>query len=517
MLKPLITPLPFPVGLAAIYFVRDCCDDEQYDSLLPSGDFEHALIVGDRTIDPANNNQLYFEDPKVAVNRYGDIIFVNGVPWPVMEVQPRTYRFRVLNIGITRTYTFSLDSKSTDVPMYLVGTDGGLLQSPVRIAQYTHEVASRYEIIIDFTGLPAGREVVLVNNPMPDFGQDEYCWTHLVMKFVVQPKLAKQTNSPISSSMYLHVDKKTPLAPKITPVDIISSSLVRANQDKFDKHFLFHRSNGEWQVNGRTWDDPSGHVETFIKENDFELWKIENGGGGWIHPIHIHLIDFFVVRRTKIGLLPFDPYGPKDVVLIRPGETVYALARYGAHNGQWMFHCHNLMHEDNDMMRAFEVHSPNVLASFVPDSPLQSNIISADPMGDRAIFNLPKVDLKAELAKSWYDVFYPPKQPYNSTLSANNFWEVTYNKKCVHDSIIAPLASGVVGNAPFAAALEAADSVATSGAVAGVAVAAVVGSVAVVVVIVVIAVVVYRRRVNGLPNMTWDDEAVAPKTESQSL
>ena len=248
----------------------------------------------------------------MAVNRYGDIIFVNGVPWPVMKVEPRTYRFRVLNIGITRTYTFSLDSKSTDVPLWLIGTDGGLLHNPVRINQWTHEVASRYEVVIDFTGLAAGREVVLVNNPMPDFGQDDYCWTHLVMKFVVKPKVTGQTNSPISAAMNMHVGGRYPIQ-AITPKASIDQAMVRANKDQYDKHFLFHRSNGEWQINGRTWDDPAtGHIETFIKTNDIELWKIENGGGGWIHPVHIHLVDFFVVRRTKIGLLAFDPYGPKD-------------------------------------------------------------------------------------------------------------------------------------------------------------------------------------------------------------
>ena len=490
--------------------MRDCCDDEQYDSHLPSGDFEHALILGDRTIDPANNNQLFFEDPKVANNRYGDIIFVNGVPWPVMNVQPRTYRFRVLNIGITRTYTLSLDSKSTDIPMYLVGTDGGLLQSPVRIQQYTHEVAGRYEIVIDFTGA-SGREIVLVNNPMPDFGQDDYCWTHLIMKFKVSAKVPNQTNTPINAAMFLHVGNKSPLAPKITPIDIIDAAVTRANQDKFDKHFLFHRSNGEWQVNGRTWDDPSGHIETFVKENDFELWKIENGGGGWVHPVHIHLIDFFVVRRTKVGRLAYDPYGPKDVVLIRPSETVYALARYGAHNGQWMFHCHNLMHEDNDMMRAFEVHNPNVLASFVPDSPLPSNAISADPMGDRAVpfAQLGKINLANELAKSWYDIFYPPKQPSGSLLSSSNMWEVSYNKKCVHDNILAPLASGVKASAPLAAESEALSQLGGS-AGAGVAVGTIliVCGVAATLLVAVAAVVVYRRRVNSMPNMAWDDEVV---------
>ena len=152
--------------------MRDCCEDEQRESLLPSGIYEHALMIGDRTIDPANNNQLYFQLPGTANDFWGDIIIVNGIPWPVMEVEPRTYRFRALNIGVTRTYTISLDSKSTDIPMYLVGTDGGLLQSPVRIQQYTHEVGARYEFVLDFTGA-SGREIVLVNNNMPDFGQDD--------------------------------------------------------------------------------------------------------------------------------------------------------------------------------------------------------------------------------------------------------------------------------------------------------------------------------------------------------
>ena len=85
-----------------------------------------------------------------------------------------------------------------------------------------------------------------------------------------------------------------------------------------------------------------------------EIWELENAGGGWFHPLHIHLVDFKILDRD--GRPPFDyELGPKDVAYLGEGETVRVLVKFGPHRGRYMVHCHNLVHEDHDMMAQFAV------------------------------------------------------------------------------------------------------------------------------------------------------------------
>ena len=88
-----------------------------------------------------------------------------------------------------------------------------------------------------------------------------------------------------------------------------------------------------------------------------ERWEVRHTGGPAIHPVHIHLVNLQVVSRTggRRGLLPYETAGLKDVVLLEPGETVQLLAYYGPWDGVYMFHCHNLIHEDHTMMAAMNV------------------------------------------------------------------------------------------------------------------------------------------------------------------
>jgi spore coat protein A, manganese oxidase len=88
-----------------------------------------------------------------------------------------------------------------------------------------------------------------------------------------------------------------------------------------------------------------------------EIWELQTSGGGWFHPVHIHLVDFKVISRTggkAPGVRPHE-LGPKDVVYVGEGETVKVLMRFGPQKGKYMIHCHNLVHEDHDMMTQFEV------------------------------------------------------------------------------------------------------------------------------------------------------------------
>ena len=118
------------------------------------------------------------------------------------------------------------------------------------------------------------------------------------------------------------------------------------------------RKHGEWTINGHTWDDVIASNFTLLEAhpgfNDVEIWEFKNDSGGWFHPVHIHLIDFKILDRN--GRPPFDyEKAPKDVVYLGENETVRVIARFERQVGRYMMHCHNLVHEDHDMMVQFEV------------------------------------------------------------------------------------------------------------------------------------------------------------------
>jgi FtsP/CotA-like multicopper oxidase with cupredoxin domain len=108
-------------------------------------------------------------------------------------------------------------------------------------------------------------------------------------------------------------------------------------------------------VNDQTWD--GGRVRANPGLGDVEVWEFENKSGGWFHPMHVHLVDFKVLSRTdgeKPGVRPYER-GPKDTVYVGENETVRVIMRFGPREGRYMIHCHNVTHEDHDMMVAYEV------------------------------------------------------------------------------------------------------------------------------------------------------------------
>jgi FtsP/CotA-like multicopper oxidase with cupredoxin domain len=133
---------------------------------------------------------------------------------------------------------------------------------------------------------------------------------------------------------------------------------LATSQSVKTRELRVERSNSMWTINGRTWEDVirSGYKEVAAnpKLGDVEIWNLVNKSGGWFHPVHIHLIDFKVLSRNGRPPMAHER-GPKDVVYVGENETVQVIARYGPHLGKYMIHCHNLAHEDHDMMVQFEV------------------------------------------------------------------------------------------------------------------------------------------------------------------
>jgi hypothetical protein len=199
-------------------------------------------------------------------------------------------------------------------------------------------MAERYEIVFDFSQY-AGQSLELRNAPRAnDFSADEdYAATDKVMKFVV-------SSTPVSDP------STVPNTLRTVPFPPASSGI--------DHHFRFHRSNSQWLINDVGFADVENRILANVPRGKVEIWELENSSGGWTHPIHVHLVDFRVLQRTggdNRGVMPYESAGLKDVVWLAKNEKVLVEAHYAPWNGVYMFHCHNLIHEDQDMMAAFNV------------------------------------------------------------------------------------------------------------------------------------------------------------------
>jgi FtsP/CotA-like multicopper oxidase with cupredoxin domain len=339
-------------GLAAQYHMHD--DMER--KLLPTyqraqgapdegtNKYDVAITLSDMMF-KADGSQLY--DDRSHSGLWGDVILVNGVPWPNMVVEPRVYRFRVLNASISRSYRLTL---SPAAKLHMVATDGGLMPERQEISSYRHAPAERYEFLIDFAPF-AGQKVELRNLSNPN--NRDYDYTGKVMQFTVG---AAGTANLVGPAHSLSTMPKA-LNPENEVMKLDASQSKRTRRIKVEKSDVTN----EWQLNDTTWHDiqASGFKQVIANPGlgDTEIWEIENSSGGWFHPLHIHLIDFKILSRN--GRAPF-PYevGPKDVVYIGEGETVRLLMKFGPHKGKYMVHCHNLPHEDHDMMNQFSVGLP---------------------------------------------------------------------------------------------------------------------------------------------------------------
>jgi FtsP/CotA-like multicopper oxidase with cupredoxin domain len=320
-------------GLVAQYHVLE--PDEQALPI-PHGVYDVPLLIGDALFNKDGSLLFSLDDQS---GLWGDVIMVNGVPWPVMKVERRKYRFRICGVSVSRSWKFSLDSGD---PMVVIATDGGLMPGPQSVTSFRAASAERYEVVIDFAKYPIGRRVVL-QNTSPKNNRD-FVNTDKVMAFDVVSDASDLSNNSVPDmlSRYNDVMARQP------------SQAVRTRKLKFE------RQHGEWAINGTTWKNvvDSNYQFSLAKPTlgDIEIWELENSSGGWFHPVHMHLTDFKVLDRN--GKPPFaHELGPKDVVYVGEGEKVRVLMKWEG-TGRYMIHCHNLIHEDHDMMAQFEVVDP---------------------------------------------------------------------------------------------------------------------------------------------------------------
>jgi hypothetical protein len=212
-------------------------------------------------------------------------------------------------------------------------------------------MAERYEIVIDFSKYRPGQQVVMKNTSPKN--NIDYDTTGVVMAFEVQSIVSDTRNNEVPSQL-----NPNPKVMGLTRADAVRDP--EKPDQPLVRNIRFERKNSHWTVNGQTWEDVvnSDYKLTIANpgQNDVEIWELENPGGGWFHPVHIHLVDFKVLTRNgkESEVRDFEK-GPKDVVYVGESEKVEVIMRFENQKGKYMMHCHNLVHEDHDMMVQFEV------------------------------------------------------------------------------------------------------------------------------------------------------------------
>jgi spore coat protein A len=364
-----ITRLNVYAGLSGFYLLRD---DIERRMDLPMGNYEIPLVIQDRTID--DNGQLIynptFDDGKPlapgvwASEFFGQLPVVNGAIYPYLNIEPRAYRIRVLNSSNSRFFNlfFNLAKSPTDVPSLVtfqqIGTDGGLLPRPVALNKLLLAPAERADLIVDFSQLE-GKTITLSNDAPAPFPGWEFATTHhaqlyeLMQLRVVLPAAGK--SSPLGTA------PSGSFSPLETSKVVVTRDFVLSEQ--MDDQ---GRSIG-MLINGKRYDDP---VTEFVKLGSTEKWRFINTTDD-AHPMHLHLVQFQILSRQGFDIAAFqkgalqligtprppaaNEIGWKDTAVVNPRDVLTILIRFEGYTGRYVFHCHMLEHEDNDMMRPYEV------------------------------------------------------------------------------------------------------------------------------------------------------------------
>ncbi|MGZ4869604.1 MAG: multicopper oxidase family protein [Halobacteriota archaeon] len=388
-----MTRLNLASGLAGFYLERDKNDPNA--NKLPSGKYEVPLAIQDRSFNPDGS----FAFPSAGVNPdvhpywqpefFGDTIMVNGKVWPNMNVDQGQYRFRIVDGSNARFYTLRM---SNGMSFTQIGADGGYLRAPVTETSFTIAPGERADILVDFSKIAAGTKITLINSantPFPSGDSVNPDTTGQIMQFTVGSNAGQKARN-LPAILNPHLNKFPSLG---NPSTTRTKTLYEVEGD-----------NGPLMVtlDGQMWDAP---ISETPKLGATELWKIPNLTMD-THPIHIHLTQWQVVSRQTFDVarytadwiaangglqppfpmdhatVPLDPtnyltgtprgpdaneQGWKDTVRMNPNEVTIVKVRFAPTDGSknfpfdarigpgYVWHCHIVDHEDNEMMRPYKV------------------------------------------------------------------------------------------------------------------------------------------------------------------
>ena len=370
-------------GLAGIYFIRDDEDTGEAGNPLglPAGPYELPLVLQDKTFN-ADGSMFY---PTQGVTAYhpqwmpeffGDVAVVNAKIWPFVDVEPRRYRLRIVNGSQSRLYNlqFAEENSGRPLPFAQIGTDGGLLRAPAQMTALLIAPGERADLIVDFAG-QQNRSFILTNNARAPYPMGGRATLSQLLKIRVNRALQGTDDTTPAGDLQLPALPPLP-EPTVTRVQHLSETIdpltdAPINLNLEDAAYL----DAQTHLPDVTTKPAAGAVED---------WLLVNTTAD-THPIHLHLVTFELIDRRPFDIASYDAEtqaitytgpavsaaanenGLKDTVQAHPGQVTRIRARFelpdegtielppGVTNPQYVWHCHILEHEENDMMRAFEV------------------------------------------------------------------------------------------------------------------------------------------------------------------
>jgi spore coat protein A, manganese oxidase len=375
-----ITRLNVYAGLAGMYLIRD----EEEDSLnLPSGPFEIPLLIQDRTFNP--DGSLSYPPAKNGTHPmwmqefFGENICVNGKAMPYLEVEPRKYRFRMVNGSNSRFYHLTLvpadasgkpAGRPVDAPPFIqIGSDGGLLPAPVSLHYLVVSPGERFDLVIDFSE-HKGMNLAITNNAPAPYARGGEIVPSDAMLFKVTKPLTGKDKDKDTSSVPEALAQFNPLDPAHAVRERI---LALTEMDRPSDGYTMMGMLGQ-----KHWGDP---ITEDPKAGSTEIWSFANATGD-VHPIHMHLVQFQVVNRQSFDVktymttgkmvftgIPMPPESNerpawKDTIKTYAGYVTRVIARFDLPAGaqarpgdefRYVWHCHVLEHEDNEMMRPYKI------------------------------------------------------------------------------------------------------------------------------------------------------------------
>jgi spore coat protein A, manganese oxidase len=313
---------------------------------------------------------------------FGNMIMVNGNTWPFLQVEQRRYRFRVLN-GCQSRFLILDFSSIPEAEVWAIGNEGGFLAAPVNLtADHSNRLllglAERADLVVDFTNVPVGSHVLgnvgpdepfSGGVPDDDFDLADPATTGQILQFRVVPALAADTTTP---PRFLQLPAVTPLPPATVTRPLALLEEMSAFFDDAPAEAVLGTVAGDPNAAPGTWTKRLWMDE--ISENPAvgatEMWELYNATGD-AHPMHIHETTFEVVNRQDIlvnegdqsvqvlpGSMPTPPEpwetGVKDTVVAYPQQVTRLRAQFTT-PGQYVWHCHIVEHEDNEMMRPYRI------------------------------------------------------------------------------------------------------------------------------------------------------------------
>jgi spore coat protein A len=305
-------------GLSGFHLVHD----EEEDALpLPRGDRDLPLMITDRSFEEDGGFRYRTAGHMNGV--LGDVILVNGAPWPVHPVDRARYRLRFLNASNARRYRLELDPQPPGGDALVqIGSDGGLLARPAAHDAVEIAPAERFDLVVDFSRYPAGTRVRLRNR----LGSGR---TGEIMRFDIGADRSDETLIPARLSAGVE---------RLDPGKAVTT-----------RTFVFRQNfDGTWTINNREYQP--GRPLARPKLGTTEIWRFVTD---FHHPVHVHLDPFQVLSRDGRSAGRYDS-GWKDTVDVRPAAAVEIVTRFTDYPGRFMLHCHNLEHEDMAMMADFQ-------------------------------------------------------------------------------------------------------------------------------------------------------------------